>query len=40
MTLFPQLKLGLFNGWIPGVLFYLVFFILLKIFPKETVERL
>jgi protein-S-isoprenylcysteine O-methyltransferase Ste14 len=40
MTLFPHLKLGLINGWIPGALFYLVFFILLKIFPKETVERL
>ena len=40
MTLFPPLKLGWLNGWIPGTLFYLVFFTLLKIFPKETVARL
>jgi len=40
MTIFPALKLGWLNGWIPGTLFYLVFFILLKVFPKETVERL
>jgi protein-S-isoprenylcysteine O-methyltransferase Ste14 len=40
MNLFPPLLLGWLNGWIPGTLFYLVFFILLKIFPKETVERL
>jgi len=40
MTLFPLLRFGWLNGWIPGTLFYLVFFILLKIFPKETVDRL
>lgn len=40
MTLFPPLSLGWTNGWIPIALFYGVFFILLKIFPKETVERL
>jgi protein-S-isoprenylcysteine O-methyltransferase Ste14 len=40
MTLFPLLKLGWLNGWIPGLLFYGIFIILLKIFPKETVDRL
>ncbi len=40
MTLFPPLHIGWLNGWIPIVFFYGVFFILLKIFPKETVERL
>ena len=40
MEFFPPLQLGWLNGWIPVLLFYGVFFILLKIFPKETVERL
>jgi protein-S-isoprenylcysteine O-methyltransferase Ste14 len=40
MSIFPQLKIGWLNGWIPGVVFYLVFFILLRFFPKKTVERL
>jgi protein-S-isoprenylcysteine O-methyltransferase Ste14 len=40
MTLFPPLSLGWLNGWIPIVLFYGFFFILLKTFPKETIERL
>lgn len=40
MTLFPPLSLGWLNGWIPIILFYGVFFIQLKIFPKETVGRL
>ena len=40
MTLFPPLSIGLLNGWIPIVIFYGSFFVLLKIFPKETVERL
>jgi len=40
MTLFPPLSIGWLNGWIPIVFFYGSFFILLKIFPKETVERL
>lgn len=40
MTLFSPLEIGWLNGWIPGTLFYLVFFILLKIFPKATVARL
>ncbi len=40
MTLFPPLQLSWLNGWIPIVIFYGVFLILLRIFPKETVERL
>ena len=40
MTLFPPLQLGWLNGWIPVVVFYGVFLVLLRIFPKETVERL
>ena len=40
MTLFPHLSLGWLNGWIPIVIFYGIFIILLKVFPKETVDRL
>ena len=40
MTLFPALGLGWLNGWVPILMFYGVFFILLKIFPKETFDRL
>ena len=40
MTLFPHLSLGWLNGWIPIIIFYGVFIILLKVFPKETVDRL
>lgn len=40
MTLFPPLSLGFLNGWIPIIIFYGSFMILLKIFPKETVDRL
>jgi len=40
MTIFPVLGLGWLNGWIPILIFYGVFLILLKVFPKETVERL
>ncbi len=40
MTIFPPLRLGWLNGWIPILFFYGIFFWLLKIFPKETVERL
>jgi len=40
MTLFPSLSLDWLNGWIPIVFFYGIFFILLKVFPKETVDRL
>jgi protein-S-isoprenylcysteine O-methyltransferase Ste14 len=40
MILFPPLNLGWLNGWIPIVIFYAVFLTLLKVFPKDTVERL
>ena len=40
MTLFPHFSLGWLNGWIPIVIFYGIFFFLLKVFPKETVDRL
>ena len=40
MALFPPLSIGWLNGWIPVLLFYGFFLALLKIFPKETVERL
>jgi len=40
MTLFPPLSLGWLNGWIPIVIFYGIFIFLLKVFPKETVDRL
>jgi protein-S-isoprenylcysteine O-methyltransferase Ste14 len=40
MTLFPSLGLGWLNGWLLMIFFYGSFLILLKIFPKETVERL
>jgi len=40
MALFPPLILGWLNGWIPIVIFYGIFLALLKIFPKDTVDRL
>ena len=40
MTLFPPLSLGWLNGWIPIVIFYAIFLTLLKVFPKDTVDRL
>lgn len=40
MELFPALELGWQNGWILVCLLYLIYAILLIIFPKETVKRL
>lgn len=40
MTFFPPLSLGWLNGWIPVLIFYAIFIFLLKLFPKETVDRL
>ena len=40
MSLFPPLSLSWLNGWLPIALFYGSFIILLKLFPKETVDRL
>ena len=40
MQLFPILKVSWLNGWIPLVGFYLVFGLLIWIFPKPVVSRL
>lgn len=40
MELFPVLKPGLFNGWLPVAIFYLAFGILLLLFPRAVVARL
>ncbi len=40
MELFPDLELGLFNGWILIVLFFVVYGIMLIFFPKSVVARL
>ena len=40
MTLFPPLDLNWLNGWIPIAAFFGVFLILLRHFPRETVDRL
>ena len=40
MSFFPPLSIGWLNGWIPVLIFYGSFLVLLKIFPNETIERL
>lgn len=40
MELFPELKLGWLNGWLPLTVFYVVFGFLLITFPKDVVKRL
>lgn len=40
MELFPELGLGWLNGWLPLGLLYLIFGVLLAIFPKDVVRRL
>lgn len=40
MQFITEFKIGLWNGWIPLCLFYLIFGILLKVFPKDVVKRL
>ena len=40
MEIFPDLEFGLFNGWLLAAIFYLVFGILLVLFPKRVVTRL
>ena len=40
MTLIPEFKIGLWNGWIPLCLLYLIFGILLVSFSKDVVKRL
>ena len=40
MELFPALEIGWLNGWILLALLYLIFGVLLLIFPKDVVARL
>jgi protein-S-isoprenylcysteine O-methyltransferase Ste14 len=40
MELFPALRIGWLNGWLPMGILYLIFGILLRVFPKEVVSRL
>jgi protein-S-isoprenylcysteine O-methyltransferase Ste14 len=40
MELFPELRIGWLNGWILICVLYVIYGILLKIFPKDTVARL
>jgi len=40
MELIPELKIGWLNGWIMICLLYVIYGILLKIFPKDVVARL
>jgi hypothetical protein len=40
MKLFPELKIGLLNGWLPVALLGLTDGFLFLIFPKEVVRRL
>jgi len=40
MELFPPLRLELLNGWIPLLIFYVIFGALLRSFPKDVVQRL
>ena len=40
MELFPTIQLGLWNGWLLAVIFYVIFGIILLILPKPVVARL
>ena len=40
MKFLPELALGWVNGWVPLLAFYVVFGLLLLIFPRSVVERL
>ena len=40
MEVFPLLEFGLFNGWLLAAIFYLVFGLLLLLFPRPVVARL
>ena len=40
MEFLSELRLGLLNGWLPLVLFYTIFGLLLLSFPKSVVARL
>lgn len=40
MELFPTLRLGWLNGWLLAAPFYLGYALLLRLFPREVVDRL
>jgi protein-S-isoprenylcysteine O-methyltransferase Ste14 len=40
MQLFPTLRLGLLNGWLLAAILYLLFGVLLVLFPRPVVARL
>ena len=40
MELFPELKLGITNGWLPLAVFYTMYGLLLLILPKSVRQRL
>ena len=40
MELFPPLQWSWLNGWIPVLLFFSMYGILLRIFPEDVVDRL
>jgi hypothetical protein len=40
MEFLPMMKLGWLNGWIPLVVFYLPFGLLMLIWPKDIVKKL
>jgi protein-S-isoprenylcysteine O-methyltransferase Ste14 len=40
MELMPEIRIGLLNGWIPLILFYVIFGIMLITFPRSVVTRL
>lgn len=40
MELIPEIGLGLLNGWLPLVFFYIVFGMMLIAFPRSVVARL
>jgi protein-S-isoprenylcysteine O-methyltransferase Ste14 len=40
MEFSPEMELGLYNGWLPILLFYIIFGIILVVFPRDVVTRL
>lgn len=40
MKFVPELELGWLNGWLPMAVFYLVFGLMMAIFPRPVVKRL
>lgn len=40
MEFLPELELGWLNGWLPLAVFYLVFGLMIAVFPRPVVKRL